>query len=308
MRTRSADDDLVVVDLDDPDEVESRGPGDQRRHFEDHYAELPFGLGTVPRRIEPEPWYVRPGVLLWIAIALFGLLALAGSDDGAEGQAGDLFSAGLPSLDARTGSRLALSHVGAWWVLDVDRGSLRRSDSVDLPASSSPSVLRAEPTQFEGTSGTLVVQESVRDIVIAAHGVAFATGRHTVVWRSTRCGGECPVRVTDVRSGGSRTLAQYSARPQPIIASVSPDDSTIAILEYDGVAPYLVRTFDARGRALATAELGSSQPMFTWSPDARWLFAAIGPDLVAVDARSGDVARVDVTLPPFEFWYTARVG
>jgi len=71
--------DLVVVDLDDPGEVLASAPATRRRYFEDHYAELPFGLGTVPRRLDPdESFWTRPGSIAWIALALLGLL-VAGS-------------------------------------------------------------------------------------------------------------------------------------------------------------------------------------------------------------------------------------
>jgi hypothetical protein len=47
--------------------------------FEERYAQLAFGLGTVPRRVRPdEPWWVTaPGVLAILA-AVLGLLLLAG--------------------------------------------------------------------------------------------------------------------------------------------------------------------------------------------------------------------------------------
>jgi hypothetical protein len=133
MRTRGAVEDLVVVDLDDPDEVERRGPGAQRVHFEDHYAELPFGLGTVARRLEPDPWYTRPGVLLWIAIALVGLLALAGSDDDTSGAPSRPETQAVSPLTVATGVRLALYHVGSWIELDVDGRTLRPIPPRSLP-------------------------------------------------------------------------------------------------------------------------------------------------------------------------------
>ncbi|MGZ8763245.1 MAG: hypothetical protein ACXW2Y_07960 [Acidimicrobiia bacterium] len=132
MRTRGAVEDLVVVDLDDPDELESRGPDAQRQYFEDHYAELPFGLGTVPRRMEPDPWYSRPGVVLWVAIALVGLLGLAGRDDGAVEPVRTETRAISP-LTVRTGVHLALYHVGTWTELDIDRRELRSIPPRSLP-------------------------------------------------------------------------------------------------------------------------------------------------------------------------------
>ncbi len=167
MRTRGADEDLVVVDLDDPDEVESRGPDAGRRHFEYHYAELPFGLGTVPRRIEPDPWYVRPGVLLWIVIALLGLLALAGSDDETSGAPARPVSQHTSPLTVATGVHLALYHVGSWIELDVDHRTLRPIPPRSLPPELAALVDRANdlgqlppatprlPPQFEGRTACI---------------------------------------------------------------------------------------------------------------------------------------------------------
>lgn len=70
--------DLVVVDLDDPCEVLTWEPATRRRYFEDHFAELPFGLGTVRRRLDPdELFWTRPTTVAWIGLALVGLLAVA---------------------------------------------------------------------------------------------------------------------------------------------------------------------------------------------------------------------------------------
>ena len=134
MRTHGAVEDLVVVDLDDPDEVASRGPDAPRRHFEEHYAELPFGLGTVPRRLEHDPWFTRPGVVLWIAIALIGLLALAGSGAGTPPPPTPPEPRAISPLGVLTGAHLALYHVGEWTELDVDHKTLRRIPTRSLPA------------------------------------------------------------------------------------------------------------------------------------------------------------------------------
>jgi len=174
MRTRGADEDLVVVDLDDPDDVASRGPTAQRRHFEDHYAELPFGLGTVPRRLDHDPWYTRPGAILFIAIAVIGLVALAGSDDARKAAPPE--ARAISPLIVQTGAHLALYHVGTWTELDVDRRTLRPIPTRSLPADLAALADRAtdlgvlplragEPTPFQGrivclssTTGTLTAR------------------------------------------------------------------------------------------------------------------------------------------------------
>ena len=82
MRGRVLDDlsviDLEVIDLSDP-----YGPGSRvvtdRRTFEDHYATLAFGLGTVPRRQHaPDSIWQRPaGLLLGVGFLLTFLTLLS---------------------------------------------------------------------------------------------------------------------------------------------------------------------------------------------------------------------------------------
>jgi hypothetical protein len=63
--------DLEVIDLSEPRRVRLEAITDFRT-FEDRYAVLAFGLGTVPRREHPdEPIWQRPsGVLLAVSAVL----------------------------------------------------------------------------------------------------------------------------------------------------------------------------------------------------------------------------------------------
>ena len=70
--------DLEVIDLSDARRSGSRAVTD-RRSFEDHYATLAFGLGTVPRRQHaPDSIWQRPaGLLLGVAFLLTFLTLLS---------------------------------------------------------------------------------------------------------------------------------------------------------------------------------------------------------------------------------------
>ena len=70
--------DLPAIDLTTSDAEPWSGGGVRhvdRRSFEERYAELGFGLGTVPRRQHADdPWWETPaGMLAVIALLLLGL-------------------------------------------------------------------------------------------------------------------------------------------------------------------------------------------------------------------------------------------
>jgi hypothetical protein len=70
-----AAEDLPVIDLGDP----AGDPLWDRATFEDRYAQLAFGLGTVPRRVHRDDplWQSPVGLLAAVAIVLLLLLASA---------------------------------------------------------------------------------------------------------------------------------------------------------------------------------------------------------------------------------------
>ncbi len=275
MRTRGGVEDLVVVDLDDPDEVASRGPTAQRHHFEDRYAELPFGLGTVPRRLDHTPWYLRPRVLAFIAIALIGFVALAGGS-GSE-VAGE---PALPLIEARTHVHLILQHNQTSTVLDVDGALLRPV----LPSDISMCCQAPEPTDTVGTSPG-------RELI--------ARGRRIIAWLSISCR-RCALTATDTSSGRTRTIATYDPGGRPLAASISPDERSVALLDSTGIGRMGVRVVNLRTGRVTTAGVVTNRALMTWSRDGRWLFAPSGIDLVAIDSRRGLAARVDLHVPPFE--------
>jgi len=73
--------DLPVIELGEPS-GDAAWPEDRlqdRGAFEDRYAQLAFGLGTVPRRVHrDDPWWQTPtGLLVAVAVLLLLLLASA---------------------------------------------------------------------------------------------------------------------------------------------------------------------------------------------------------------------------------------
>jgi hypothetical protein len=69
--------DLEVIDLSEPRRVRLEAITDFRT-FEDRYAVLAFGLGTVPRREHPdEPIWQRPSGVLLAVSAVLAFLTLA---------------------------------------------------------------------------------------------------------------------------------------------------------------------------------------------------------------------------------------
>jgi hypothetical protein len=71
---------LEVIDLSDPFRSGSvSGAVTDRRSFEDHYATLAFGLGTVPRRQHADDflWQRPAGLLLGVTFVLTFLLLLS---------------------------------------------------------------------------------------------------------------------------------------------------------------------------------------------------------------------------------------
>ncbi len=71
--------DLPTIDLDAADDTAGTSHlGGHRRSFDERYAQLAFGLGTVPRRAQADdPWWeTAPGVLGILAVVI-GLLLLA---------------------------------------------------------------------------------------------------------------------------------------------------------------------------------------------------------------------------------------
>ncbi|MGZ4691262.1 MAG: hypothetical protein ACXVJW_05680 [Acidimicrobiia bacterium] len=72
--------DLEVIDLSEPGRAGSPGATDFRS-FEDRYATLAFGLGTVPRRQHADDfaWQSPAGLLIAVSLVLLLLMLLSTS-------------------------------------------------------------------------------------------------------------------------------------------------------------------------------------------------------------------------------------
>lgn len=153
--TRQRDDELEILDLTDPTQATWDSAFD-RRTFEDRYAELAFGLGTVPRRTHVEArWWQRPGAL----IAAVGLLALvlalaAGPPNASTSSAGRGTAPGIPVLTARTGATLVLISQAGPVTVDPDTGHLRVRPPGSLPTGTIQAALSLE------TGGAVVVDRT----------------------------------------------------------------------------------------------------------------------------------------------------
>jgi hypothetical protein len=113
--TAAHDDELVVLDLDDLTPVDTRAEEDRPPPF-DAFATLPFGLGTVPRRIRAERATRTPLWLLALA-AIAMVAALSGNPS----STGSTSGARATLLEAPTGASVAVLGYDRVVTLDIDR-------------------------------------------------------------------------------------------------------------------------------------------------------------------------------------------
>jgi hypothetical protein len=113
--TAERDDELVVVDLDDLTPLDTGREEDRPPPF-DAFATLPFGLGTVPRRIRAERATRTP---LWLlALAAIAMVAALSGNPSSNGSA----SGGAAMLlEAPTGASVAVLGYDRVITLDIDR-------------------------------------------------------------------------------------------------------------------------------------------------------------------------------------------
>jgi hypothetical protein len=131
-------------------------------------------------------------------------------------------------------------------------------------------------------------------------GQLLAAGANEVVTIEDAGPGRYSTVLTDVLSGRRRVWASRGLLADPVLGPVAPGGRTAAVLTSAATTTRLnlldLSTGVQRGPGLALA--GNAESV-AWSPDGRWLFAATynGP-VVAIDARTGAVHRLGVSLPP----------
>ena len=101
--------------------------------------------------------------------------------------------------------------------------------------------------------------------------------------------------------GGTAAVAE-TASGQPTTSDIASDGGTAGVAQsgpYGVLTVHLINLRTGANRNLRIP-LGAdlSNQSMVWSPDSRWLFvAAAGGKLVAVDASTGKVERLQVRLP-----------
>jgi hypothetical protein len=126
-------------------------------------------------------------------------------------------------------------------------------------------------------------------------------------WLIVDChaGHRCSNVIVDPATGARRMLPGPSAEPAPGMAPgvTAPNGSAAAIIRANGdrVTLHLVNLVSGSDRQVSVSLGGESADgqMLAWSPDSRWLFVVTGQGkLAVVDARTGHVEGLGVSLPP----------
>jgi hypothetical protein len=187
----------------------------------------------------------------------------------------------------------------------------RSGPSITAPPQGSPvnPSLLALPDQagyllFPGTGGVYDVRPGGTSRVTTGTVLAVGPTR----WLTAECTGQARCRpvVIDRSTGVRHPLStRISGTAQSTVGVISPDGSTAAVLA--GSAQARIEIIDlATGAAhalplridLSGLDLGWTWESMAWSPDSRWLFAAVGGDLYAVSQRTGQITNLSHALGP----------
>ena len=134
-------------------------------------------------------------------------------------------------------------------------------------------------------------------------GIVAAVGQTRWLVVDCHAGRRCSNVVVDPATGAQHTLPGPSAEPLPGAGVIAPDGSTAAILaaSSDRVTLHLLNLVsgsDQQTPVSLDAQSVTDQTL-AWSPDSRWLFVVTAQGkLAAVDARTGHVESLGVSLPP----------
>ncbi len=180
--------------------------------------------------------------------------------------------------------------------------------SITLPREV-PWALAADRTGYvvaRGVGGDYVARPDGLHRITTGSVVAIGPTRWLVVEcdDQARCGSV----VIDRATGTRRSLSGRPADTSPPPGLIAPDGSRAAVYrssDADGSSPpamHLIDLASGTDRAVGVSldpTSGAEQSM-VWSPDSRWLFTPTSGRLVAVDARTGQVRDLGVSLPRVE--------
>jgi hypothetical protein len=154
------------------------------------------------------------------------------------------------------------------------------------PSSSTYNDVR--PGGFQPIAGTPAAVGPTRWLVLDCH-----------------AGRRCSDVVVDPATGAQHTLPGPSAEllPEAVPGVIAPDGSAAAILAASGdrVTLHLINLVSGSDQQIPVTPNGESaaDQVLAWSPDSRWLFVVTAQGkLAAVDARTGHVEGLGVSLPP----------
>jgi hypothetical protein len=181
-----------------------------------------------------------------------------------------------------TGVSVRLPPGGPWQALPDGRGGVL---VVDYSGGTYDDV---RPGGFQRIAGTLAAVGPTRWLVVDCH-----------------AGRRCSNVIVDPATGARHVLPGPAAEPSPGAAPgvICPDGSAAAIAAASGkrVTLHLLNLVSGSDQqvSVSLAADSAADQTLAWSPDSRWLFVVTAQGkLVAVDARTGHVEGLGVSLPP----------
>jgi hypothetical protein len=238
-------------------------------------------LDFVPGYLVPDG---RPARLLPGALDTGGTVIPGPQPGTAWVQAGfQVTSMPLVRMDGTaTGVSLRLPPGGPWQATADGRGGVL---VVDYSGAISDDV---RPGGFRRVAGTVTAVGPTRWLVVDCH-----------------AGHRCSDAIVDPATGARHTLPGAAAEPSPGVLPgvICPDGSAAAIVSASGdrVTLHLLNLVSGADQRIAVSldqESADGQTL-AWSPDSRWLFVvAAHGELAVVDAHTGHVEGLDVSLPP----------
>lgn len=318
------DSDLVVVELDEAPPLWVRT---DREAFEEQFAQLAFGLGTVRRRVHADRASRAPMWVLLLAVVVAMLAVLIGNP----GQSTTAASGGdaLRVLDAPTGARVVIVAEDRIESIDVDRRAERVTRLAGIPDGTATAAVSAGDTLAVVVRGRAWGVDRALDrpaVDLGPADVVFRSGAEGWVWVavatssgwdlrmvSTVSGAQGAAFLTDTASGTGRPLGVV--QPDGLVLDriedgrrvVGSSERSRPVPRHDvvlGLADTSVAALDCAGRtcAIVLTDLHSGRQHRIGTPlPGDW---SIGPSAVGlgggaiaalVNAPGSDSSRVLVT-------------